>query len=204
MSLTDRIAAAAARLTGMNTFPCVSGPRVRLRPPQIEDLEPIFRLFSDTRVVRYWSRPAMRTRAEAEAYVASILEGFVQREFINWIVAEPGSERMLGTCTLYDIQLRHLRCGVGYAVLPDEQGRGIASAAVAQAVRWAFEVLDLVRVEADIHPENTASGRVLMNNGFRAEALLRQRFIHNDELQDSQIYALLASEWQARPAADAS
>jgi RimJ/RimL family protein N-acetyltransferase len=192
--LADRVAQVAARLHGLAGFPVIDAERLRLRAPQADDVEPLFGLFSDPQVMRYWSRPAMRERIEAERYIEQIHDGFRKRQLINWIIADPNSDRLLGTCTLYDLQLEHLRCGIGYALLPRCQGQGVASAAVELAFQWATQWLGLHRVEADIHPGNQASRRMLQRCGFRREGLLRQRFVTASEIQDSEIYARLGTE----------
>jgi RimJ/RimL family protein N-acetyltransferase len=192
--LGDRVAEVAARLHGLTGFPVIDADRLRLRAPHADDVEPLFGLFSDPQVMRYWSRPAMREPIEARRYIEEIHEGFRTRRLLNWIIAEPGADRLLGTCTLYDLQLQHLRCGIGYALLPHWQRQGLASAAVQLAFQWATQWLGLHRVEADIHPDNQASRRLLERCGFRREGLLRQRFVTVCEIQDSEIYARLATE----------
>ncbi len=191
-ALTDRAAAIAARLQGLGGFPVLECDTLCLRAPRAEDVAPLFALFSDPDVLRFWSRPAMQGLADAEAFIDNIRAGFARREFINWIIAPADGGPMLGTCTLYDIQTTHLRSGIGYAVLPACQGRGVAREAAGLACGWAFGWLGLHRIEADIHPENHASRRVLEAIGFSREGLLRQRFVTEDEIQDSEIYGLLA------------
>ena len=194
MSLTDRIAALAARLQGLRAFPLVEDDHVRLRPPGEHDTGPLFAQFSHPEVMRYWSRPPMRSEREAADYIREIHEGFGKRDLINWVIADPASDAMLGTCTFYDIQPRHLRAGVGYALHPQHWGRGYACQAVGLACSGGFDWLGLHRVEADIHPDNAASRRVLERCGFRREGLLRERFVTPDEIQHSEIYGLLGAE----------
>lgn len=193
MRLTDRVAAVAARLQGLAAFPRLESARVCLRGPTDADVEPLFQLFSDPEVMRYWSRAPMRTRSEAESYIANIQGGFARREFINWIIADRQSEQMLGTCTLYALEVKHLHCGVGYAVLPAAQGRGYAREAVAAACRFAENTLGFHRVEADVHPDNLASKRVLLSNAFVYEGRLRQRFVSATEIQDSDVFGRVAN-----------
>lgn len=194
MTLTDRIAASAARLTGLAGFPRLESDRVLLREPWPTDVEPLFELFSDASVMRYWSRPPMRDHDEARAYLDNIRDGFGKREFINWIIAEPSGPPFIGTCTLYDLQIKHLRCAIGYALLPRRQGQGYAREAVALASGWAFDYLDLHRVEADTHPDNLASQRVLEACRFQNEGLLRERFVAAEEIQHSVIFGRLATD----------
>jgi RimJ/RimL family protein N-acetyltransferase len=63
---------------------------------------------------------------------------------------------------------------VGYNVVPDLRGRGIASQACAQLLQWAWrDGAVLVRAETD--PANRASQRVLTRCGFVAEPGFRYR-----------------------------
>lgn len=194
MDFTDRIAEVSARLQGLAGFPCLEDSAVCLRPPRDDDAGPLFALFSEPRVMRYWSRPPMRARVEAERHLGALRDGFARREGLGWILCVPGEPDLLGTCSLYDLQLRHLRCGIGYALLPSAQGRGLATAAVQLACAWVFDWLGLHRVEADVHPDNHASRRVLERAGFRCEGVLRQRFVTASEIQDSAVYARLAGD----------
>lgn len=57
-------------------------------------------------------------------------------------------------------------CGMGYWVAPADNGRGLATAAVADVVRIAFDELGLHRIEAGTLVDNTRSQRVLEKNNF--------------------------------------
>ena len=65
-------------------------------------------------------------------------------------------------------------------------------------LQYAFETLNLNRLEADIDPRNQASARTLERLGFQKEGHLRERWIVNDEISDTDLYGLLRREWQAR------
>ena len=188
----------AAALAALPAFPVLRGRRVRLRGPGAADADDLFALFSDPRVMRYWSRAPMRDRGEAEGLVGEILEAFARRELINWLVVD-ADDRAIGTCTLFRFDPRHRRAEVGYALRPDHWGRGLASEAVTLAIDWALRTLDLHRIEADIDPRNDASRRVLERLGFRSEGVLRERFFVDGSATDSELLGVLASEWRGRP-----
>jgi ribosomal-protein-alanine N-acetyltransferase len=57
-------------------------------------------------------------------------------------------------------------CSVGYWVSESHNGRGLATAALGDIVRTAFEELGLHRVQAETLLHNDASQRVLQRNGF--------------------------------------
>jgi RimJ/RimL family protein N-acetyltransferase len=70
--------------------------------------------------------------------------------------------------------------------------------ALQEVLRYAFETLDLNRLEADIDPRNLASARTLERLGFQKEGHLRERWIVSGEVSDTWLYGLLRREWQER------
>jgi len=67
-------------------------------------------------------------------------------------------------------------------------------------LRWAFDTLDLNRVQSETDTRNTASARVLEKLGFVREGMLRENCIVNGEVSDSWVYGLLRRQWKPRPA----
>jgi len=55
---------------------------------------------------------------------------------------------------------------IGYSILPQYQGRGYATEAVAGLLAWAFSYSEVPRAIAETSPENRASIRVLAKLGF--------------------------------------
>jgi RimJ/RimL family protein N-acetyltransferase len=73
-------------------------------------------------------------------------------------------------------------------------GRGIATQAAAVVVTYAFAERQLRRLEAHVFAPNLASIRVLEKNGFRREAILRERYVERDgTIVDGLVYARLRS-----------
>jgi len=77
-------------------------------------------------------------------------------------------------------------------------GAGYMLEAMRGLVRFAFEEMQLRRLEAEIDPRNAASAKLLERLGFVREGLLRQRWDLKGEVTDSGLYGLLRAEWAAR------
>lgn len=189
-----------AILDSLPAFPRLAGPRTRLRGPRDDDTAALFALFSDPRVMRYWSRAAMTEASEAAGLIVEIGERFAQREMINWVVADRRDDVAIGTCTLFHFDARHRRAEIGYALRAELWGRGLASESVSLALDWGFATLGLHRVEADIDPRNAPSRHLLERLGFASEGLLRERFFVEGEATDSEMFGLLAADWRTRRA----
>jgi ribosomal-protein-alanine N-acetyltransferase len=82
------------------------------------------------------------------------------------VVLDP-SARVVGRATISRIVRGAFQsCGLGYWVSSADNGRGLATAAVADLKLLAFEQLGLHRIEAGTLVHNVRSQRVLERNGF--------------------------------------
>lgn len=187
-------------LPGLDALPTLPAQRLRLRALTPADTDDVFAVFSDPLVMRYWSSPPMTSPEQAAGYIAQIRDWFASRGGLQWGIAPTDDDdRVIGTVTLCAFALEHRRCEIGYALGADHWGRGYAGEAVAAALAFAFDQLDLARIEADVDPRNDASIRLLERLGFRREGLLRARWRVGGEVQDALMYGLLREE--RRPAA---
>jgi RimJ/RimL family protein N-acetyltransferase len=84
---------------------------------------------------------------------------------------------------------------VGYWCLRSERGQGIVPRAVRLLARFAFEELELGRVELITDPDNASSQRVAAKAGFTREGVLRSHLLHPDgRRRDSVMFSLLPGE----------
>ena len=73
---------------------------------------------------------------------------------------------------------------IGYGIQNEFQGRGYATGAVRLALQWAFRYPEVIAVEAETDPGNSASQRVLEKCGFRPMGIMGEegpRFIKYKE-----------------------
>lgn len=177
--------------------PILIAERVRLRPLRAADADHLFALQSDTRVMRYWSHPAWTEREQAVQRIAQLERDRATSEFYTWAVTQNGSDALIGTVSLFAIQREQRRAELGYALASSLWGRGYATEMLRPAIDFAFNVLDLERLEADIDPRNEASCRLVERVGFIREGLLRERWRVAGEVTDSAMYGLLRREYAA-------
>ena len=187
-------------LRGADSLPTISTERLRLRWLTPEDVPALAAIFGDAEVCRFWSSPALSDMAAAEALHSEIVRGFAARSLFQWGIAERATNAVVGTCTLASLSSEHRRAEVGFALARATWGRGYISEALPALLDFAFETLDLHRLEADVDPRNERSIRVLERLGFEREGYLRERYHVNGELQDAVLYGLLRRDWAPRDA----
>jgi RimJ/RimL family protein N-acetyltransferase len=176
--------------------PTLESPRLRLRAYRASDDAGMFRLYSDPRVMRYWSFPPWTSLGQAQAYLRRV-EGEMSAgsSVLPWAIATRADDVLVGTVTLFSVSIEQGRAETGYSLHPDFQGRGLAREALRLMLGHAFDTLQLRRIEADVDPRNTPSCRLVESLGFRREGLLRARWQVAGELCDSALYGLLADEF---------
>ena len=149
----------------------VQGERLALRHLTLADADWICALLNDPDFLRHIGDRQVRTREDAERYLATgPLASYAAHGFgLNAATLGPGGPPIgiagvLRRDTLPDPDL-------GYALLPGYRGHGMASEAAGLALAHGHEVLGLPRILAIVSPANTASRRILARLGFRYEAM---------------------------------
>ena len=84
---------------------------------------------------------------------------------------------------------------VSYFLRASARGRGLATRAVRLVAGWAFDELEVARIELRVHPENLASLRVADRAGFTREGVERASRAWPDGSRfDSVVYSLLPGD----------
>jgi [ribosomal protein S5]-alanine N-acetyltransferase len=185
-------------LSGADRLPTLDTSRLRLRWLVPADVPDLFTIFGDPMVCRYWSRPALPDVAAAAALQAEIADYFAARSLFQWGIALRATDRVIGTCTLAALSPEHRRGEIGFALAQSVWGRGYLSETLPTLLDFAFDELQLHRIEADVDPRNARSLHLLERAGFAREGYQRERYHLQGELHDAVLLALLRREWQSR------
>jgi len=178
-------------------LPIIETSRLLLRSISAEDVDDFYEIYSNVEVMRYWSTPPLPTKDAACKLINEIQEGFQRRELLEWGIGLRPEDRMIGTVTLFHPDFTHRRVEIGYALGRAHWGKGYMQETLTAVLNYAFTVLNLHRIEADVDPRNSASVRTLERLGFQREGYLRERWQVNGEIQDAFFYGLLRPDWEA-------
>src|SRR5258705_2982298 len=164
-------------------LPTINPTRVCWRWMSQTDIDPLFTIFSDPRVTRYWSTPPLTDRGAAVTLLDEIQNSNRQNTMMKWGVALLANDLLIGTVTLFNLDLSNGRAELGYALGRKHWGNGYMQEALQALLSYAFDVLNFRRLEADVDLRNAASIRTLERLGFRREGFLRERWHVNREIQ---------------------
>ena len=175
-------------------------PRLHLRPLVAADAEALLRMHADPQVMRYWSTPPWAGIEPAQAMIDTDREALPAGRHLRLaLTLRGGDDSLVGTGSLFSFHETSRRAEIGYVLAREVWGRGLMHEALSALVAFAFQTLNLNRLEADIDPRNNASAKSLARLGFVQEGFLRERWIVGDEVSDTALFGLLRSEWAAPP-----
>ncbi|MDQ0404529.1 GNAT family N-acetyltransferase [Streptomyces sp. NPDC000349] len=141
------------------------------------------------------ARESLRARARDEAAGRSV----------SFRVTDAESGTTLGHVGVNEISRPMKVARVGYWVLPEARGRGVAVRSLLLASRWGFDELGLHRLELGHAVGHDASCRVAEKCGYPGEGTLREAMFEtgrHDRFRDVHLHARIATD--AEPPAPAS
>lgn len=177
--------------------PTLRAARLLLRPFAASDVEAIYALQSNARVLRYWDSPPWKERDRAHAFIEACRKMEEDGSGARFAIETLEGHAFVGWCSMFRWNPVYRSLGIGYCFDEPTWGKGYATESVRAMLHWAFGALDLNRVEAELDTRNAASARVLEKLGFEREGLRREDCVVDGEVSDSWIYGLLRRAWKA-------
>ena len=160
-----------------------------LKPLTLDDIDDFMVWATDDEVTKYMMWSSYTSRSEAENFFVNIVKAH------PWFKAICIDEKVVGSMTL-DKGKGAFSCKaeLGYVIARKCWGNGLATKAVAEALKRGFEDLDIERIEAYVDPTNIASYKVLEKNGFVREGLLRNCLMQKGVIKDRFLYSFLRDD----------
>lgn len=155
------------------------------------DAPALLALRSNEQVARYVDREPEQSVGEVLALIRKVTKAAADNTGINWTIARPEDDALLGTIGFWRLVPEHHRAEIGYGLHPSYWQQGLMSEALAAVLDFGFRTLRLHSVEANVNPHNAASIRLLEKHGFRREAYFREDYYFRGKFLDSAIYSLL-------------
>lgn len=169
------------------------GAGVILRPIAIGDAKTLSTAYvANRRHLEPWEpvRPESFFTVEGQTErIDGLLRQAVDGNLVPLVMESAQDGLIVGAITLSGISLGPFCSSyVGYWVAGDQQGRGLATAALERVCEIAREIVGLHRIEASTLIDNTTSQRVLKKCGFETIGDAPQYLHINGEWRDSRLF----------------
>lgn len=160
-----------------------------LREQSLDDTSAFFEYYADPNVSRYIlaSSPKSLTEAMNELHYCRNL--FYQKGGIYWTIARKSDNRMIGAVGLY-IHAPHNRAEICYDLHKDYWRQGIMATAIEKVMEFAFDKIDLDRIEAVTVKENIPSMAILKKMGYQYEGTLKNYRQYEGKAHDIEMFGI--------------
>ncbi|HID39538.1 MAG TPA: N-acetyltransferase [Calditrichaeota bacterium] len=130
---------------------------------------------------------ALKNLSETRQYSAAMPDRFVFR------IERDG--KLIGEVSLQTIRWFNRKAEISIIFLPEYRGKGLGAKVLKEVIDYAFNRMNLHRLEAEIYEYNTAAQKLFERFGFQKEGRLREARYTDGKYYDIVRYGLLRSEW---------
>jgi [ribosomal protein S5]-alanine N-acetyltransferase len=170
------------------------GENIYIRPFKLSDAEELLQLqkknqsffekYSMTRPINYYS---LQTQKD---FIQKWEENAKQDIEYQFGIYKTEEDVLIGTIQLFQVMRGPLQSAfIGYFLDKEHNGKGYTTEAANLIVSYAFETLNLHRIEAGVMPHNIGSIRVLEKAGFHKEGIAKKNVKINGRWENHQVLA---------------
>lgn len=105
-------------------------------------------------------------------------------------------EKFIGSIGFVKLNWVSKSTEIGYWIAKDFEGRGIVTKSCRDLINYAFEKLEMNRIEIRCATENVRSCAIAEKLNFKLEGILRQSQWRHERFFDMAIYGMLREEWR--------
>jgi len=170
---------------------------IQLKQIQSEDASALFELIdSEREYLGQWLPfvPLTKVVSDTEAYVLSLVNAPLTNFEYVFTIWE--SEKIIGLIGFIRSDTHNKKTEIGYWMSQYAQGKGIMTKCVKALCHFAFEELDMNRIQIKCAIGNTPSSNIPKRLGFYFEGIERDGEIYaQNTFRDLEVYSLLKNDF---------
>ena len=169
-----------------------------LRPLHSKDFDVLLKFSLSEPEIWQYSLMQAHTSQHLGNYIASALEGRLAGREYPFVVFDKKQNAYAGSTRFYEIQLQNKCLSLGYTWYGKNfQGTGLNKSCKYLLLQYAFEVMQMERVEFRADCLNIRSIEAMKSIGCTVEGVLRSNSFRIDGTRrDSIVLSILKSDWE--------
>lgn len=140
--------------------------RLILRQLNDEDGDEVFAMRGDAEIMRFIREP--QSRSETAGWIRMVSSRWQDEKIGLGAIIEKSSGRFIGWCGLWRL-IETGETEIGYALAKNFWGKGFATEAATEYLRYGFQQLNFDKIVAVARPENAASRNVMKRLGMNLD-----------------------------------
>jgi RimJ/RimL family protein N-acetyltransferase len=192
---TRQVTPATTSSDWRRALPVLTGSMVRLRELRLQDAPSLLALLTTEEVARFISPPPA-TVEEFERFITWSHQQRADGTYVCFAVTLSGSDTAIGIFQVRQQQPRFESAEWGFVIGAPYWGTGVFRDAAEMVLSFAFDTLEVHRLEARAAVLNRRGSGALRKVGAVPEAVLRGAFLRNGQYFDQLLYTIVDSDWR--------
>ena len=170
--------------------------RARLTPLKITDVEELEKVAYDPQIWKL-GMSDIRERKDLAAYIETALSERERRQSYPFLIFDRQSGAVAGSTRFGNISLENKRVEIGWTWMhPEFQGTGLNKSCKFLLLQFAFETLQLNRVELKTDILNQQSRKAMRKIGATEEGIFRRHSVTSSgRIRDSIFFSIIREDW---------
>ena len=170
---------------------------VLLRPLKVTDVNKLLYFAENEQDIWQYSLIQPKDKNSLEEYIKLALNDRANKKSYPFIVFDKQKNKYAGSTRFYDINSFHKSLSLGYTWYgKDFRGTKLNKNCKYLLLEFAFEKLEVERVEFKADKNNARSINAMKSIGCVEEGILRNNFTTNYGRRDSIVLSIIKSDWQ--------
>ena len=171
-------------------FPILRTNRLLLRQFMDADIPDVFKALSNPEVLKYYgvSYETLEATKDQMKFFSDLEKN---RTGIWWTICSADNKIFYGAAGINDMKKDHRKGELGFWLLKEHWRKGFMAEALPIVLKYAFDKLNLHRIEAIVENENIASKKTIEKLGFDCEGIMKECEIKNGKFISLCMYAKL-------------
>ena len=177
-------------------FPNIELGDIKLRDLMLKDKELYFKMMANPLNAQFQSdEDVPKTLEEAEENIKYWGGLFYRKQSIFWTIADSKTDDLMGTIGFNNWNFHNRRAEISYDLDSKYWRKGIMTRVVNNILIFAFNTMNLYRIEARTMQDNIPSHKILEKIGFKREGIQRAYRMINNQPTDIISYSLIKKDY---------
>ena len=160
-----------------------------LRALEPEDLDFLFKIENNTSLWELSSTQTPFSKHILKQYLANAQQDIYEAKQLRLITET--DKQAIGMIDLFDFDPQHKRAGIGILIAEKYQSKGYATKAIELIIEYAFSVLDLHQLYANITKDNFKSRALFTKSGFKQIGVKKDWIFTKNQFKDEILFQLI-------------
>ncbi|HFS67445.1 MAG TPA: N-acetyltransferase [Flavobacteriia bacterium] len=167
----------------------LSKNNIKLRALEPEDLDFLFEVENKEEIWHISGTQVPFSRYILKQYIANSHIDIYEAKQLRLVIEY--KNKPIGFIDLFDFNPLHKRAGIGIVIIKSQQNNGFATTALKILIKYAFSILNLHQLYANIESNNITSKKLFTNVGFELVGVKKEWNFTPLGYRDEELYQLI-------------